>query len=235
MTLTTPRVRTLQDLRDFTAGNDSFDLEPVSRCDAYRFIEATYKQFDYPHLGKADKGALKAYLGKATGLSRSQLTRLIGQCRKTGTLRDRRGTPGKPYPRRYTPEDVALLAETDRLHETLSGPAIRHICRRQYQAFGDQRYRRLASISVGHLYRLRKTPAYQRRNRRVQPPGRSRPRRSASDGGRSRTGGRAFCASTPCTRATCMACGAARRSRACTTSTGSMRSPSGRRWWRCRP
>jgi len=168
MTLTTPRVRTLQDLRDFTAGNDSFDLEPVSRCDAYRFIEATYKQFDYPHLGKADKGALKAYLGKATGLSRSQLTRLIGQCRKTGTLRDRRGTPGKPYPRRYTPEDVALLAETDRLHETLSGPAIRHICRRQYQGFGDQRYRRLASISVGHLYRLRKTPAYQRRNRRFR-------------------------------------------------------------------
>ena len=28
-----PRVR-MQDLRDFTAGNDSFDLEPVSRCDA---------------------------------------------------------------------------------------------------------------------------------------------------------------------------------------------------------
>ena len=47
-----PRVRTLQDLRNFTAGNDSFDLEPVSRCDAYRFIEATFRQFDYPSLGK---------------------------------------------------------------------------------------------------------------------------------------------------------------------------------------
>ena len=166
--LNTLRVRTLQDLRDFTAGNDSFDLEPVSRCDAYRFIEATYKQFDYPHLGKADKGALKAYLGKATGLSRAQLTRLIAQYRETGTVRDRRGTPGQPYPRHYTAEDVRLLAETDRLHETLSGPAIRHICRRQYQEFGDQRYPRLASISVGHLYRLRKTPAYQRLNRRFQ-------------------------------------------------------------------
>ena len=166
--LNTLRVRTLQDLRDFTAGNDSFDLEPVSRCDAYRFIEATYRQFDYPHLGKVDKGALKAYLGKATGLSRAQLTRLIAQCRETGTVRDRRGTPGQPYPPRYTPDDVILLAETDRLHENLSGPAIRHICRRQYQEFGDERYRRLASISVGHLYRLRKTRPYQRRNRRVQ-------------------------------------------------------------------
>ncbi|MDE0152242.1 MAG: hypothetical protein OXN23_00035 [Gammaproteobacteria bacterium] len=109
---------------------------------------------------------LKAYLGKATGLSRAQLTRLIARWRESGTIRDRRGTPGKPYPRHYTPEDVLLLAETDRLHETLSGPAIRHVCRRQYQQYGDERYRRLAFISVGHLYRLRKTPAYQRRNRR---------------------------------------------------------------------
>ena len=168
MKLTTPRVRTLQDLRDFTAGNDAFDLEPVSRCDAYRFIEATCKQFDYPHLGKADKGALKAYLGKATGRSRAQLTRLIKQYRETGAVRDRRGTPGKPYQRHYTPEDVALLAETDRLHENLSGPAIRHVCRRQYQQFGDERYRRLAFISNGHLYNLRRDPAYRRRNRRFQ-------------------------------------------------------------------
>ncbi|MCY4611221.1 MAG: hypothetical protein OXC38_05940, partial [Gammaproteobacteria bacterium] len=88
MNLNTLRVRTLQDLRDFTAGNDSFDLEPVSRCDAYRFIEATYQQFDYPRLGKLDKGLLKAYLEKATGFSRSQLTRLLAQCRETGTIRD---------------------------------------------------------------------------------------------------------------------------------------------------
>lgn len=108
MKLHTSRVRTLQDLRDFTTGNDSFDLEPVSRCDAYRFIEATCKQFDYPHLGKADKGAVKAYLGKATGLSRAQLTRLIQQCRETGTVRDRRGTPGCPFPRRHTPEPAHL-------------------------------------------------------------------------------------------------------------------------------
>lgn len=168
MSLTTPRVRTLQDLRDFTAGSESFDLKPVSRSEAYRFIEAIYRKFDYPNLGKADKGLLKAYLEKTTGFSRSQLTRLLRQCRETGTVRDRRGAPGRPFAPRYTPEDVILLAETDRLHETLSGPAIRHICRRQYQEFGDQRYRRLASISPSHLYNLRQTPAYQRHHHRVQ-------------------------------------------------------------------
>ena len=168
MNLSTLRVRTLQDLRDFTAGSDSFDLEPVSRSEAYRFIEATCKQFGYPSLGKADKGAVRTFLTKATGVSRAQLTRLLKQYRTRGAIRDRRGTPGKPYRRHYTPEDVALLAETDRLHETLSGPAIRHVCRRQYQQFGDQRYRRLAFLSNGHLYNLRRDPAYQRRNRRFQ-------------------------------------------------------------------
>ena len=47
--LNTLRVRTLQDLRDFTAGNDSFDLQPASRPEAYRFIEATYQQFGDLH------------------------------------------------------------------------------------------------------------------------------------------------------------------------------------------
>ena len=166
--LNTLRVRTLQDLRDFTTGNGSFDLEPVSRSEAYRFIETTLKGFRYPSLNKADRGALKAYLGKATGRSRAQLTRLIAQWSETGAVCDRRGTPGKPYLCHYTPEDVALLAETDRLHEGPSGPAIRHICQRQHQEFGDERYLRLALISIGHLYNLRRDPAYLRQNRRIQ-------------------------------------------------------------------
>ena len=65
MTLNIPRVRTRQDLRDFPAGNESFDLKPVSRCEAYHFIKAIYQQFDSPHLGKADKGS-KACLAKVT-------------------------------------------------------------------------------------------------------------------------------------------------------------------------
>ena len=85
---------------------------------------------------------------------------------QTGSIRDRRGTPGKPYLCRYTPEDVALLAKTDRLHERLSGSAIRHIC--QHQEFGDERYLRLALISIGHLYNLHRNLAYLRLNRRLQ-------------------------------------------------------------------
>ena len=36
--LNTQRARTLQDLRDFTAGNDAFDLEPASHHEGNRLI-----------------------------------------------------------------------------------------------------------------------------------------------------------------------------------------------------
>ena len=56
--------------------------------------------------------------------------------------------------------DVALLAEVDRAHERLSGPATRHIFQRAYEQYGDQQYERLAKISVSHLYNLRASARY---------------------------------------------------------------------------
>ena len=60
----------------------------------------------------------------------------------------------------YTAEDIALLAELDRAHERLSGPATRRILEREYEKFGNQQYERLAKISVGHLYNLRASMRY---------------------------------------------------------------------------
>jgi transposase InsO family protein len=62
-----------------------------------------------------------------------------------------------------------LLASVDEAHETLSGPATQAILQREYHEFGDQCYRRLARISVSHLYRLRKTAAYRKRYLTYQP------------------------------------------------------------------
>ena len=55
----------------------------------------------------------------------------------------------------YTVADVALLAETDALYDTLSGPATQNLLQRALLVFGDTRTARLASISVAHLYHLR--------------------------------------------------------------------------------
>ena len=44
----------------------------------------------------------------------------------------------------------------------LSGPATKEILRRQHEVFGDKRFARLARISNGHIYNLRRRRAYRR-------------------------------------------------------------------------
>ena len=168
--LDTQRLQTLDQVREFLAGSGGFDLQPQSRADAYAFVAKTLRRFDYALLGKADKGLLRRFLGKATGLSRAQVTRLLRQHRTTGGVRDRRGAPGRPFPRRYTSADTGLLAETDALHGTLSGPATRALCARAFRLFGDSRFERLARISNGHLYNLRHSTTYARRRGATPAP-----------------------------------------------------------------
>ena len=86
LTLDIERLRTLDEIRAFTEGNAPVDFRLVDRNDAYELV-----RFRYAGLDKAGKGLVKRFLGKATGFSRAQLTRLIGQYRATGRIEDRRG------------------------------------------------------------------------------------------------------------------------------------------------
>jgi transposase InsO family protein len=62
------------------------------------------------------------------------------------------------FPQRYTRAAIELLAIVEEAHESLSGPATRRILQREYQHYGKPEYERLASISVAHLYNLRRQP-----------------------------------------------------------------------------
>jgi hypothetical protein len=161
------RLQTLDEIRAFLDGATALDFKVPSRDEAYDWIEGSLHQLGYRRLGKADKGLIREYLAKVSGFSRAQVTRLISQYRNTGYLRDRRGRPANAFGRRYTPQDVALLAEVDALHGTLSGPATRKLCERAFAVFGDTRFERLANISNGHLYNLRHSAGYQRQRRHV--------------------------------------------------------------------
>jgi hypothetical protein len=81
---------------------------------------------------------------RTTGYSRQQLTRLIKRALTGGPLKKAYRAPENGFARRFTAADVALLAETDTLHGTLSGPATRHLMARAYEVFQDVRYQRLA-------------------------------------------------------------------------------------------
>ena len=164
VTLQTERVRTLDQVRAFVEGSEAVDFTGADRESVYEFVRRALVRLDYGRLGKSDKGLVRRYLAKVTGLSRAQLTRLIGQHRETGRIEDRRGgTPACPFERRYTRADIRQLAAVDAAMGQMSGPATRALMRRQYEVFGDERFERLAGLSNGHLYNLRRSVTYQRR------------------------------------------------------------------------
>lgn len=163
----TTRISTMDQVRAFVSGTQGVEFKVPDRHERRAWIGQSLMQLSYERLGKADKGMVVRYLCRITGYSRQQMSRLVRQWRDTGSLADRRGAPAKPFATRYSAEDVALLAEVDALHDTLSGPATKKLCERAWKRYGDGRYERLAAISVSHLYNLRRSRGYRQLRGRV--------------------------------------------------------------------
>jgi transposase InsO family protein len=134
----------------------------------YAWVERTLVRHAYAGLGRADKGVVRKYVARMTGLSRAQATRLIATHRKTGRVKAAAYQRTK-FARRYTAADVGLLAYVDQAHGNLSGPATRRILEREYFDYGQAAYARLAGISVAQMYRFRNWAAYRKRNTTYQP------------------------------------------------------------------
>ena len=161
VTLRTERIQTLDQMCAFVEGNEPVDFGLTDRTSAYAFVRRTLVRFRYHGLKRDDKGLVKRFLEKVTGYSRAQITRLVKQYRRSGGIRDhRRKPPAKPFPRRYTPGDAALLAEVDEAFGQLSGPATKAVLWRMRHVHGDERFKRLAEISNGHIYNLRRSRIY---------------------------------------------------------------------------
>lgn len=155
------RLCSLAQIQAFLSGTAGVQFEPSAGDDTrYTHIEAVLKRLGYARLKRSDKGLVLRYLVRTTGYSRPQLTRLVRQFLTTGRLAKRYRPPVRGFTHKYTAADVALLAATDTWHDTLSGPATKHLMQRALAVFGDRRYARLASISVAHLYNLRAAAAY---------------------------------------------------------------------------
>jgi len=162
------KVLSLDEIRAFLAASSEVEFQGRKQEEVYGFVNQVLRRQRYEELGRAGRGLVRAYLVKLTGLSRAQVTRLITRYRKGEEVRPRIYRRHR-FARRYRPEDVALLAEVDEAHETLSGPATRKILERACYDFGDRRYQGLARISVAQLYRMRKSAAYRGRRIRYQP------------------------------------------------------------------
>lgn len=156
-------LRTLEQIREFLAGTSDVVFSVPSNELALRtFIEAVLLRFRYVELPKGQRGVLYRYMQRVSSYSRQHLDRLIVQYRETKSLKPLVRSSRTSFKRTYSAADIALLAELDSLHDTLSGPATRVLARRAYERFGDARYARLATISVSHLYNLRARESYQK-------------------------------------------------------------------------
>jgi transposase InsO family protein len=158
----------LEQIRAFLAGSGEVRFAGQRRAEVYVWVERTLVRHAYAGLGRADKGVVRKYIGRMTGLSRAQATRLIAGHRKTGQVKAVADQRTK-FARRDTAADVALLAYVDKAHGNLSGPATKRILEREYFDYGQAVYARLAGISVAQIYRFRNSAAYRRRNTTYQP------------------------------------------------------------------
>ena len=157
---------TVAQIRAFLDGTQEVKFEPIAdEAGRYPHIESVLKRLHYHRLKRPEKGLVMRYLERTSGYSRQQLTRLVKRVRRGEILAKRYARPREGFARKFTPIDVALLAQTDAWHGTLSGPATKCLMQRAVDVFGDARYQPLATISVAHLYRLRRANGYQMRRR----------------------------------------------------------------------
>jgi transposase InsO family protein len=149
----------LVEIEAFLAASDSVRFVGSSRVELYKWVERLLCHHEYPLQGRRSKGLLRAYVERMTGFSRAQSTRLIGGYVKAGRIAPKPSLRPR-FQRRYTAADVELLASVDEAHERLSGPATRHILKREFEVYGKPEFERLARLSNGHLYNLRRSPRY---------------------------------------------------------------------------
>jgi transposase InsO family protein len=135
-----------------------------SQKEVYGWLEATLNEHGYRKQSREGKGVLRDYIGKMTGLSRAQMTRLIGKHAESGEVRETIYRRHR-FASTYTRADIELLAAVDEAHETLNGAATKKILQREFGEYGKSEYQRLGCISVAQMYRLRQSRTY--RSRRV--------------------------------------------------------------------
>jgi len=155
-------LKTVESLEAFLQGNQQVAFTVLgSKTERYNFVRKTLIKFSYMTLPKKNKGTVIRYLLKLTEYSRQQLTRLIKQYTETGRIN---WTPCRSngFSKKYTDQDIKLLAKTDEFHDTPCGHTLKKLCERAHDIFDDKAYQRLTKISVSHVYNLRDSERYKR-------------------------------------------------------------------------
>lgn len=159
---------TQEKIQEFLKSSESIEFTGQDRGELYAWVQRVLVGQEYAGQGKKKRGWIRAYVSKVTGLSLAQVTRLIRQYRQEGVVKAAEYRRRR-FPVRYRRQDIALLAEVDRAHDWLSGPATVRIIKREHEQFGKTEFSRLAGISVAHLYNLRRSAGYRKMAAQWEP------------------------------------------------------------------
>ena len=159
------RIRTLEQVRAVLDGTETLEFTPASSPWARNaWITSVLGRLHYRQMKREGRGVVLRYLRRFSGLSRSQVTRLVRRFLAREKLRRPKGAPSNAFARRYTDDDLDALAEVEREYGRLSGPATVAVLRRMRQVYADERFERLQHLSPSHLYNLRRSARYRFRN-----------------------------------------------------------------------
>ena len=101
----------IAEMEEFLRGSRKLELAAECQEAVYQFLEGLLASQQYRKLKKRERGIVRRFGAKITGLSRAQVTRLIGRRKKHRHI-EKRPAQRPRFARRYTAEDVALMAET---------------------------------------------------------------------------------------------------------------------------
>jgi hypothetical protein len=77
----------LEQIRVFLEASQEVEFEGQEREEVYGWIGRTLHEHGYRRPGRANRGLLRRYVEKLTGLSRAQVTRLIARHMHSGEVR----------------------------------------------------------------------------------------------------------------------------------------------------
>lgn len=147
-------------LKEFSKLNPGISFTAADKKERNEWIEKTLFRFGYFKLKKKHRHVVKQYITQMTGLSNSQLKKLIARKKRVGKIVFA-STKRNRFTKKYWPQDIALLLATDNAHSRLSGPATKKILKREYEIFHNEHYKNIRQISIAHIYNLRETRQYQ--------------------------------------------------------------------------
>ncbi|MBT9176053.1 MAG: hypothetical protein DDT20_00355 [Firmicutes bacterium] len=105
------QLQTIEQVKQFVEGSESLEFRGLGTEEKYEWAETVLVRFRYLQLRRDEKGVIRRYIGKVTGHSRAQVSRLIRDYKRTGRLKKTEYSRHR-FLRKYTPSDVKLLAWT---------------------------------------------------------------------------------------------------------------------------